>query len=158
MSNVLTNITMEEYIAKNIDDVGVTSRNTHIRHHTITERRTVNIPDKYKNSNLGTSVSESNIRVDHRKYTENNCCLILITTNICISGITPVTRCYNVWTDVLDTKGSAPEIAKEILTHSDLMNDYDTETNTAKVPLTGKRKIGEIEREVCKISKFHRPV
>jgi hypothetical protein len=65
---------MVEYIATNIDDVGVASRNTHIRHHTITERMIVNIPDKHKNSNLGTSVSESNIRVDHCKYTENNCC------------------------------------------------------------------------------------
>jgi hypothetical protein len=75
--------------------------------------------------------------------------LILITTNICIAGITPVTRCYNVWTDVIDTKGRVAERAKEILTQSDLMNDYDAETNTAKVPLTGKKKIGEIEREVC---------
>jgi hypothetical protein len=44
--------------------------------------------------------------------------------------------------------------AKEILTHSDLMNDNDAETNTAKVPLTGKKKIGGSKEKFAKSPNF----
>jgi hypothetical protein len=54
MSDVLRGITMEDYSPTNIDDAGMTSRNRWISHHTFMGRRSVKIPDKYKNSNFKT--------------------------------------------------------------------------------------------------------
>jgi hypothetical protein len=74
VSDVLMRITMEDYTATNIDDVGVATRNQWIRHHTIQGRRTVSIPAKYQNSNLGKAESESSNRVNLRKYKESKWC------------------------------------------------------------------------------------
>jgi hypothetical protein len=74
VTDVLTGITMEDYIDTNIDDVGMVSLNTWISNHTFTVRQSVNVRDKNKNSNLGQEESESSIRVNHRKYTENKWC------------------------------------------------------------------------------------
>jgi hypothetical protein len=72
---------------------------------------------------------------------------IEITTNNCIASITTVSECYQVWPDLIDTKGMAAVRGKKMLTEPDLLNEYDAETNTAKDPLTGTKKKMERSKE-----------